>query len=110
MTMKIYDLSLEISEDMAVYKDKTEKKPSITATKTINKGEGSNESRISIDSHTGTHADAPFHMIEKGEKIGQVGLKKFIGKCAVLDFSGIKGSIGEAELRRKNNFIEKDSI
>ena len=108
--MKIYDISLEISESMAVYKDNTEKKPLITATKVISKGDGSNESRISIDSHTGTHADAPFHMIDKGERVGQIGLKKFIGKCAVLDFSGINGSIGEEELKRKISFVEKDSI
>jgi len=107
--MKIYDISLEISESMAVYKDNTEKKPLITATKVISKGDGSNESRISIDSHTGTHADAPFHMIDKGERVGQIGLKKFIGKCAVLDFSGIK-CIGEKELKGKISFVEKDSI
>ena len=89
--MKIYDISMEIRKDMAVYKDKKEKKPKIIVTRTLNKG--ANESRLDIESHTGTHADAFFHMTAKGSTIEKISLDKFIGECIVLDFSSIKDKI-----------------
>ena len=70
--MKIYDLSPEISEDMVVYKGKSEKKPKIKATRTLK--EGSNESRIELDSHTGSHVDAPHHILANGKTIEKVSL------------------------------------
>ena len=51
--MKIYDLSPLISEGMAVYKNKSEKKPKIKITGTLK--EGSNESKLEIESHIGSH-------------------------------------------------------
>ena len=107
--MKIHDISLEISEDMAVYKDNPNKKPVITITRTIK--DGSNESKISLESHTGTHADAPYHMIQSGKRIDELALNSFIGKCIVLDFTKIKkteDSIKESDL--KNKKIKKNDI
>tara|TARA_Y100000310_G_C20589356_1_gene767148 strand:- start:56 stop:679 length:624 start_codon:yes stop_codon:yes gene_type:complete len=83
--MKIHDISLTISEDMAVYKDKSEKKPKIDITRTIK--EGSNESKLHIESHTGTHADSPFHMLNSGKKLDKLDLNSFIGECIVLDLT-----------------------
>ena len=83
--MKIYDISLTISENMAVYKDKPEKKPKIDITRTIK--EGSNESKLHIESHTGTHADSPFHMQQSGKKLDKLDLNSFIGECVVLDMT-----------------------
>lgn len=104
--MKIYDLSPEISEEMAVYKNKAEKKPKITVTRTLK--EGANESRLEIESHTGSHVDAPFHFIGNGKTIDKINLDRFMGKCAVLDLTKIKGSITKDHL--KNTKIQKDDI
>ena len=106
--MKIYDISLEISESMAVYKNKEEKKPKISITRTMK--EGSNESRLELESHTGTHADAPYHMLRSGKTIEKIPLEKFFGKCAVLDFTKAKGSIGKKDLEKKKSKIRKDFI
>ena len=104
--MKIYDLSPEIYENMAVYRDKTEKKPKIKATRTLK--EGANESRIEIEAHTGSHVDAPFHFLEDGKTIDKMNLDKFMGKCIALDFTMIKNSITKNDLKKIK--IKKDDI
>lgn len=91
MTMKIYDISMEIREGMPVYKDKEEKKFKFVVTGTLENG--ANESKLEIGSHTGTHADAYFHMLEKGKKMEEMDINKFIGECIVLDFSNNKDKI-----------------
>ncbi len=104
--MKIYDLSPEISEQMAVYKNRLEKRPKIEATRTIK--EGANESKLDIYVHTGSHVDAPYHFLQNGKTIEKINLDKFMGKCIVLDFSNIKNSITENHL--KNKQIQKNEI
>jgi arylformamidase len=104
--MKIYDISMEISGKMPVYKNKAEKKPLLKRTRTMK--QGSNESKISLDMHTGTHADAYYHMLSKGKKINQISLDKFIGNCVVLDLTKIKDKITVKDL--KNKTIKKSDI
>lgn len=104
--MKIYDLSPEISESMAVYKNKIEKKPKIIPTRTLT--EGANESRLEIESHTGSHVDAPFHFLEKGKTIDKINLDKFMGKAVVLDLTKIKDSIKNIDLKKFK--IKKNEI
>lgn len=51
---------------------------------TIENG-GCNLSALYACLHTGTHADAPYHFIEDGEKIDEVDVSKFIGPCTVIE-------------------------
>jgi arylformamidase len=104
--MKIYDLSPEISKNMVVYKNKPEKKPKIKVTRTLK--EGANESRIEINSHTGSHADAPYHFLKNGKTIEKMSLDKFMGKCVVFDFTKIKNAIKKGHF--KNKKIQKNDI
>lgn len=104
--MKIYDISLEISENMIVYKNKIEKRPKIKVIRTLK--QGTNESRIEIDSHTGSHVDAPYHFIEKGATIEKISLEKFMGKATVLDFTQIKNAITKNHFENKK--IQKNDI
>lgn len=97
--MKIRDISIEISEDMVVWKDREHKKPRFLITSKY-EDKGVNESRIEMDLHTGTHADFPFHMLKSGKKPNEIPLDKFIGKCRVLDFTGAEGKITENELKK----------
>ncbi len=103
--MKIYDISMEIREDMPIYKNKEEKKPKITLTRTLE--QGANESRLEIESHTGTHADAFFHMLASGKTIDKIEPGKFIGECIVLDFSNIREKIAMEDLRNKEEANKK---
>lgn len=108
--MKIYDISMEIREDMAAYKNKLEKKPKIIVTRALN--QGANESKLILDAHTGTHADAFFHMLAKGKTIEKIQLEKFIGNCIVLDFAKSRNKITINDIKRNNNAkkIKKEDI
>lgn len=106
--MEIHDLSPEISEEMAVYKNNPEKKPKIKATRTIQ--EGSNESRLEIELHSGSHVDAPCHFLQNGATIEKINLDKFMGKALVLDFTAIKNSIKKSDLENSKLKIKEDYI
>jgi len=107
--MKIYDISLEITEDMGVWKDKDSKRPKIEVTSTLKTG-NANESKLHIDAHTGTHVDAPFHFLRNGKRIDAFALDKFLGECVVVDLSKInnrgieKEDLVKAKIR-KNDIV-----
>ncbi|MGB3368830.1 MAG: cyclase family protein [Acidaminobacteraceae bacterium] len=106
--MNIYDVSMKISDEMMVYKNRDEKRIKLTNTKNHSK-DGIYESRLDMDLHTGTHIDAPLHILENGEKIENMMLSKLITKCKVLDFTYVKESISKDELKTKN-IVEGDFI
>src|SRR3989338_1831672 len=96
--MRIYDISPEISEKMTVYKDKQEKKP-VLYKKTVN---DVTETRLSIDTHTGAHIDAPLHMIPSGKGLEVFPLEAFYGECKVFDLTKIKEKITADDLKPLN--------
>lgn len=106
--MRIYDISPQISEDMAVYKNKPEKKPKLITTRTIN--DGANESRLEIDLHTGSHVDAPYHVLRNGKTIEKISLDRFMGKAIVFDFTKIKNGITKNYFKNLNVKIKKNDI
>lgn len=79
--MKIYDISMPISNEMPVYKNKEEKKTRIEQ----KESDGVRESLISIDSHAGTHFDAPSHMLEDGDGIDKQNI--FFHHAVVIDLT-----------------------
>ncbi|MDF2547635.1 MAG: putative metal-dependent hydrolase [Anaerosolibacter sp.] len=105
--MKIYDISMDIHKDMTVYKNKEEKKPRITVAQDHKTG-SSYTSYITMEMHTGTHIDAPLHMIDGGSTMELYDLEKFIRKCKVFDFTNVEDKITEELLQKKN--IEKDDF
>ena len=82
-SMDTIDISMVISDEMPTYKGIPERRPDIHVVRTID--QGSNESRISFYSHTGTHVDAPFHMIPEGKTIDLFPLHRFEGKALVIE-------------------------
>ena len=51
-------------------------------------GEVCNLTALSMCAHNGTHVDAPYHFIEDGKTIDQVGLEPFVGTCFVARHEG----------------------
>jgi len=49
---------------------------------------GYEERRLTLFSHTGTHIDAPAHMVPGGATLGELGLESFLGPACVLDVRG----------------------
>lgn len=95
----IIDISREISEDMVLYKNREENKPEISKSSSI-KSEGSNTTKLVLNSHTGTHIDAPYHVLEDGKKINEISLNRFYGKCRVFDLIDLDETISKEDLEK----------
>ncbi len=52
-----------------------------------------NVSKITLSTHSGTHADAPLHYDPEGLPSGDVDLSFYIGPCLLLDVTGAGGLI-----------------
>ena len=57
--------------------------------------------RFCMGSHSGTHIDAPAHMIRDGLTLPQIDLARLIGECTVLDCTDCDNSIDAALLRQR---------
>ena len=95
--MRIIDISMPIRHDMPVYKNRAEKRPEHTVERRIPE-DSVNESRIRMNLHTGTHIDAPFHMMASGWTSEKLPLHKFITPCRVLDLTGLEDGITREDL------------
>ena len=80
--MKVYDLTHTIQNDMPVYPG-TEQ-PKLTTACTI-EAVGYRETLLHMFSHTGTHMDAPAHMLLDGAALDSYGADKFAGTAVVVD-------------------------
>jgi len=80
--MKITDLSHTIHTNMPVYPGTEE--PVVEYPFQIDVC-GYNESRLSMVSHTGTHTDAPAHMLPNGITLDRMHPDRFFGKGKLLD-------------------------
>lgn len=47
-----------------------------------------NVSRFTMSTHTGSHADAPFHYDAAGKRAGGLDLARYIGPCRLIDATG----------------------
>lgn len=94
--MKVTDLTHTIYSDMPVFPG-TEQ-PIFEKVNTL-EDDGFKEAKITMYSHTGTHIDAPAHMLSNGPYLDNLDIEHFIGKATILDFSN-----------RKMSSIEVDSL
>src|SRR5690606_37969723 len=103
--MKIYDITAPIFEGMPVYKNKPEKQPSLST----NTNGHVTESRLCLDLHTGTHVDAPLHMINDGETFETIALERLVRSCKVFDLTSSVEKITKQDLEglsiEKGDFI-----
>jgi arylformamidase len=82
--MKAIDLSHTISTETPVYPG-TE--PPVFSTPCTIITHGFAEKKITLLSHTGTHLDAPSHIIPNGKSLDQFSTNKFMGKAAVVNLA-----------------------
>ena len=54
----------------------------------VENGDVCNLTSFSMCAHNGTHLDAPFHFLEDGKTIDQMGLEPFVGDCCVVRHEG----------------------
>src|ERR1051325_11244284 len=105
--LMIHDISVPITNTMPVW----------PTDPPVNLQQKSHESRdhshtvtvtdIHMGAHTGTHLDAPFHMISGGKKLDEFSLEVLVGKATVVEIHGVT-SIGRSDLERFNwNGVER---
>ena len=89
--MKVYDLTLPFAIDMKVFPGtpSMDYEPSQTIAK-----DNYNLGIVSINTHAGTHTDAPLHFIQGGDSLEKIDVCKYIGKTVVVDCS-IKSDFDE---------------
>lgn len=105
--MEIFDISMAIHPGMQVYKNKDEKKPHLRV-QHDHSNSGAYETVFEANMHTGTHVDAPLHMIENGDTIDKLDLSKVVTKCKILDMTTVVDRITARDLESKG--ILKDDF
>jgi arylformamidase len=88
MTMEVVDLTHIISESMPVFPG-TEP-PVIADAFTIERN-GFAEKMLQLVSHTGTHIDAPGHILAGAPRLDEFAVSRFLGPGLVLDVSAVRG-------------------
>jgi arylformamidase len=79
--MKLYDLSHLLNNQTPVFPGMS--KPRFKPAATFEKN-GYRETRFEMDSHTGTHIDAPAHMLQNGKTLDQLPVDTFAGKAFII--------------------------
>ena len=72
--------------------------PSLSPACTLTK-DGFRGTLLAFSSHTGTHMDAPAHLLQDGRTLDDMPMSQFSGRATVLDVSGEGPVITEAFLR-----------
>ena len=82
---RIIDISQEVFSCKIFPNDPSPKKSQVLS---IKNGDMCNLTEFSMCAHNGTHIDAPFHFIDSGKTIDQMGLGPFTGDCFVARHEG----------------------
>ena len=93
---RLWDISQTLRPELPVWPGDTE----FGFERTWRMGEGSpvNVGKMTMSTHSGTHADAPLHYAEDGMDAAGMELDPYIGTCLVVDARGVKGEVDVADL------------
>jgi len=100
---KIIDISQEVFNCNVFPGDPYPEKNNILA---IKKGDICNLTRLSMCVHNGTHIDAPFHFIDGGKTVEQLGLDPFVGDCFVALHNGAVTADDAVTIMKKANKVD----
>ena len=97
----ILDLTHTISQEMPVYPGTPT--PRLFRAATLEQ-HGYRETQINMVSHTGTHMDAPYHMLSHGSTLDELPVSQFCGRAVVLDVSD-RNAITVDYLKAQNGLL-----
>ncbi len=86
----VIDLTHRITPDMPVYPGT--KPPEIQPANTIERN-GFAETLIRMYSHTGTHIDAPSHMLAGAPSLDQLAIDRYVGRACAIDVTACGAEI-----------------
>lgn len=99
--MKLYDISMTVSPEIMTYKSNPANKPDFHVQADFTNA-SHYETKVTSNLHTGTHIDAPLHMIENGATMESYDLERFITPCRVLDLTQVVDRIHKEDLEGFN--------
>jgi len=103
----IYDVTVPITNTMPVWPGDPPVQLLLKSHESRDKTHIVSLTAIMMGSHTGTHIDAPFHMIQGGKRLHEFSLDTLVGKARVLEIGAVR-SIGRVELEGVNwNGVER---
>ena len=101
--MRVIDLSQPLCEGMPVYPGTPA--PDFSTVATV-KDSGYQVKKIAMNTHVGTHMDAPAHMLADGKTLDALPLEQFMGRAAVVDVRACAGGvIGVGELQAQKELL-----
>jgi len=83
----IYDITIPVREGLAVWPGDTPYRFELGWK--MSEGASVNVGAVTMSTHTGTHADAPFHFCPQGAGIDDIGPAVYVGPCVVADVRGL---------------------
>lgn len=95
MSQKLFDISRTINPAIAVWPGDSSFSAEVVAA--INQGASINLTTLTLSSHTGTHADAPYHFSNDDLTIEQVPLAAYVGPATVVTVARESGSLTPAD-------------
>ena len=105
--MRVLDLTHTIAENMPVYPG-TET-PIFAGANTYEK-DGFKETKLTMYTHTGTHMDAPSHLLREGSNLEVLPASQFCGRAVVLDVSHLEpGSVITADYLKAQNGVVRSA-
>lgn len=90
------DLTRTVHEEMATWPG--DPKPEFRPANRIAQGDSCNTSTLRLNSHLGTHLDAPYHFEEDGKRLHEMPLEPLIGPARVIDLTENESHISRADL------------
>jgi arylformamidase len=96
---RFFDISVPVINGGLVYPGNPE--IHIAPQQDMAKGDSSNVSLVSLGSHTGTHVDAPKHMIPGAAGVDAISIDTLIGPAVLLGFDDDVMAVTEAYLRNQ---------
>ncbi len=99
--MKIYDVTVPLSNDVPVYEG--DPAVEISTAHSISNGDSANVSRICCGVHTATHVDAPNHFIDGTRRVHELDLEKMIGRCQIVEIDKNVDAIGAEHANQLEN-------
>src|SRR5438552_10299763 len=104
----IYDVTVPITNTMPIWPGDPPVELVPMSHESRNKTHIVNLTAIAMGSHTGTHIDAPFHMIKSGKRLHEFSLEILVGTATVFEVPGVR-SIRRADLRSEEHTSELQS-
>lgn len=95
----IYDVSVPIVNSMPVWPSDPPVNLTPQSHPSKDKSHTVRITRIEMGSHTGTHIDAPWHMVDGGRRLNQIPIETLIGPTTVVEIPG-RRSIARADLEK----------